>query len=254
MGVMTMLSENTLYKLRKMKLGAMAEEYDRQMRDTEMGGISFDDRIGMIVDVEYSRRDSNRISRLIKSATFSERGACLENIDYSPSRKLDADTINSLSSCDYIRNNLNVRITGATGAGKTYLACALGMAACRNSYSVRYTNLQDMLSDLAFAREEGVYNKVFKTYRKVGILIIDDWMMFDVGNAEASILYNLIETRKYSGSLILCSQVGPEGWHGRFENKIVADSICDRLVNSSYKLHVEGEMRKKYSALNNPES
>jgi DNA replication protein DnaC len=254
MGVTTMLSENTIYKLRKMKLGAMAEEYGRQMSDAGMVDMSFDDRIGMIVDVEYSRRDSNRIARLIKNAMFAERDACLENVDYSPLRKLDADTISSLSSCAYIRDNLNVRITGATGAGKTYLACALGMTACRNSYSVRYTNLQDMLSGLAFAREEGTFNKVFGAYRKAGLLIIDDWMMFDVGDAEASILYNLIETRKYSGSLILCSQVGPDGWHSRIENKIVADSICDRLVHSSYKLHVEGEMRKKYSALNKSES
>jgi len=247
-GVMAMLSENTVFKLRKMKLGTMADEYARQMVDSRTSVMSFDDRFGMIVDLEYSRRDNNRLARLIKKAAFAERGACMENIDYSSERKLDTDTINLLSTCSFIENKLNAYILGATGAGKTYLACALGVQACRNLYSVKYVGLQDMLGDLSLARENGSFLQVFDGFKKVSLLIIDDWLMFDVADAEALILYNLIEARKYVGPMIICSQIGPDGWHGKIENPVAADSICDRLVHSSYKLVVEGEMRKKESA------
>ena len=243
-----MLSENTVFKLRKMKLGTMADEYTRQMVDNRTPGMSFDERFGLIVDLEYSRRDNNRMARLVKNALFAERGACLENIDYSPDRKLDVDTIKILSSSTFIESKLNAYILGATGAGKTFLACALGVQACRDHYAVKYVCLQDMLGELALAREEGSFTKAFDAYKKVRLLIIDDWLMFDVGDAEALILYQLIEARKYVGPIIICSQIGPDSWHGRIENPVAADSICDRLVHSSYKLVVEGEMRKKNSA------
>jgi len=242
-----MLSEQTASKLRKMRLGAMADEYERQMTDAAAGPLPFDDRFGMIVDLEYARRGNNRLGRLIKNAGFAEHGACMEDIDYSPDRKLDAGTIHALSSCRYIESRLNAYILGATGAGKTYLACALGLQACRQMYTVKYTGLQDMLGDLALARENGSFAKALDAYRKTQLLIIDDWLMFDVADGEAQILYQLIESRKYVGSMVVCSQVGPEGWHGRIENPIAADSICDRLVHSSYKLVVQGEMRKKKS-------
>lgn len=240
-----MLSENTIFKLRKMKLGTMADEYARQMIDVQTSGASFDDRFGKIIDLEYSRRDSNRILTLSKKANFAARGACIEDIDYSPERKLDADTIKTVASRAFIENKLNAYILGETGAGKTYLACALGLQACRNMYSVKYVNLQDMLGDLALARENGTFQHVFDAYKKVRLLIIDDWLMFNVEDAEAAILYNIIEARKYVGPIILCSQIDPEGWYGKIENPVAADSICNRLVHSSYKLVVEGEMRKK---------
>jgi len=243
-----MISENTVFKLRKMNLGTMADEYSRQMVDQRMPGMSFDERFGMIVDIEYSRRDNNRTSRLIKNAAFAEREACIENIDYSAERKLDHDTINTLMSSTFFESRLNAYIIGATGAGKTFLACAVGVQACRSMYAVKYVSLQDMLGDLALAREEGAFAKAFDVYKKVRLLIIDDWLMFDVGDAEALILYQLIEARKYIGPIILCSQIGPDGWHGRIENPVAADSICDRLVHSSYKLVVAGEMRKKTSS------
>jgi len=245
---MAMLSENTILKLRKLKLGTMADEYARQMVDARTPGMSFDDRFGMIVDLEYARRDNNRISRLTRNAGFAERGACMENIDYSSERKLDTETIKTLAACTFIENKLNAYILGATGAGKTFLACAIGVQACRNMYSVKYVGLQDMLGDLAIARENGNFTQAFENFKKVSLLIIDDWLMFDVADSEALILYNLIEARKYVGPIIICSQIGPDGWHGRIENPVAADSICDRLVHSSYKLVVKGEMRKKESA------
>jgi DNA replication protein DnaC len=253
-GVTTMMSEQTIFKLRKMKLGTMADEYARQMVDPGTPGMSFDDRFGMIVDHEHTRRADNRLSGLIKKAGFAERGAYLENLDYSADRELDADTIKTLATCSFIGNNLNVCILGPTGAGKTYLACAIGMQACRCLYHVKYVGLQDMLSDFALAREEGTFGRMFEEYKRARLLIIDDWLMFEVGDAEALVLYNLIEARKYTGSLIVCSQIGPDGWHERIENPVAADSICDRLVHSSYRLFVKGEMRKKTAAALFPEA
>jgi DNA replication protein DnaC len=243
-----MLSENTIFKLRKLSLGSMADEYARQMVDPSAGQLSFDDRFGMIVDIEYSRRDNNRLRRLIKNAGFSEHEARMENIDYSDDRHLDVSTIKTLASGAFVENKLNAFILGATGAGKTYLACALGVQACRSMYTVKYVGLADMLGNLALAKENGSFKQIFDSYTKVRMLIIDDWLMFDVGDSEAAILYSLIEARKYIGPIIICSQIGPDGWHAKIDNPIVADSICDRLVHSSYKLVVQGEMRKKQAA------
>jgi len=241
-----MLVEQTLSMLRKMKLHAIADEYDRQMGDPQAKSMSFDDRFGMMVDIEHSRRQNGRLARLIKNAGFPERDACVENVDYSPRRELDQALVQKLATCAYIERNLNVRLLGATGAGKSYLASALGISACRNGYSVKYANLQDLLISFMAARDDGSFNKVFAEYKRVKLLIVDDWLMFDiVDDAEASFLYNLIETRRYSGATIVCSQLDAEGWHGRISNKIAADSICDRLVNGSYKIIIKGEMRKE---------
>jgi DNA replication protein DnaC len=245
MGVTVMLSEKTIEQLRKMKLGTIADEYDRQMNDPEARSLPFDDRFGMMVDLEYARRENSRLTKLTTRAGFTDRNACIENIAYRPERNLKAAEIQQLASCAYIERNVNVRLLGPTGSGKTFLANALGIAACRKGYSVKYANLQDMLAEFAFARESGEFNKVFGVYKRTQLLIVDDWLMFDIiDDTEASILYNLIEARKYSGSLIVCSQLDVKGWHGRIRNKVAADSICDRLAHGPHEIIVGGEMRK----------
>ena len=246
MGVIAVVAEQTLDMLRKMKLHSVADEYDRQMGDPQAKAMSFDDRFGMMIDLEYSRRQNGKLARLIKNAGFPEQNACVENITFSPRRELDSVLIQRLASCSYIERNLSVQLLGATGAGKSYLACALGISACRNGYTVKYVNLQDMLISFMAARDEGTFSQVFAEYKRVKLLVIDDWLMFDVADdAEAAFLYNLIEARKYSGANIICSQLDAEGWHDKISNKIAADSICDRLVNSSYKIIIKGEMRKE---------
>jgi len=241
-----MIVEQTLRLLRKMKLGTMADEYERQMADQKAAALSFDDRIGMMVDIESSRRQNNRLAKLVRSAGFTDRNACVEGIIYSSERELDEVQIQKLASCAYIEKNQNIQLLGVTGAGKSYLANALGISACRNGYSVKYINLQDLLTSFMVAKVEGTFNQLFSELKRVRLLIIDDWLMFDItDDAVASFLYSLIEARRYAGSMILCSQLDAEGWHERISNKIAADSICDRLVNSSFKIIVKGEMRRK---------
>jgi len=241
-----MIVEQTLDMLKKMKLHAIAGEYDRQMHDQQAKAMSFDDRFGMMVDIEHARRQNNRLTKLIKNAGFPDRNACVENIIYTPKRDIDPVLIQRLASCSFIERKINVQLLGATGSGKSYIACALGLSACLNGFTVRYVNLQDLVISLMAARENSNFNQVFEEYKRVKLLIIDDWLMFDiVDDAEASFLYNIIEARKYSGSMIVCSQLDAEGWHARISNKIAADSICDRLVNSSHKIIIKGEMRKE---------
>jgi DNA replication protein DnaC len=229
-----------------MKLGTMADEYERQMADRKAVALSFDDRFGMMVDIESSRRRNNRLAKLVRSAGFTDRNACVEGIIYSPERELDEVQIQRLASCAYIEKNQNIQFLGATGAGKSYIANALGVSACRNGYSVKYVNLQDLLTSFMVAKVEGTFNQMFSELKRVRLLIIDDWLMFDImDDAVAAFLYSLIEARKYSGSMIVCSQLDAVGWHDRISNKIAADSICDRLVNSSHKIIVKGEMRKE---------
>lgn len=245
-----MTSEATILQLRRLHLGAIADEYARQMEDPKARSLSFDDRLGMMVDIECARRDNNRLAKLIKRAGFTDKDACVENISYTPDRELDPGLIQSLASCAYIERNMTVRLLGATGAGKSYLANALGISACRKGYSARYTNLQDMLIDLTVAKQSGTFNQVYASYKNVKLLIIDDWLMFEIADdAEASFLYNLIEARRFEGSMIICSQLDTEGWHERIANKVAADSICDRLAHGPHKIVVKGEMRKKAAQL-----
>lgn len=245
-----MTSETTILQLRKLHLGAIADEYVRQMEDPNARSLSFDDRLGIMVDIECARRDNNRLAKLIKRAGFTYKDACVENISYTPDRELDPGLIQSLASCAYIERYMTVRLLGATGAGKSYLANALGISACRKGYSVRYTNLQDMLIDLTVAKQSGTFNQVYASYKNIKLLIVDDWLMFEIADdAEASFLYNLIEARRFEGSMIICSQLDTEGWHERIANKIAADSICDRLAHGPHKIIVKGEMRKKAAQL-----
>ena len=241
-----MTSETTIQQLKKLHLGAVADEYARQMEDPNARSLSFDDRFGMMIDIECARRDNNRLAKLVKNAGFTDRDACVENISYAPDRQLDPAVIQALASCAFVERNMVVRLLGATGAGKSYLVNALGLSACRKKYSVRYTNLQDMLIDLTVAKTAGTFNKVFAGYKNAKLLIVDDWLMFEISDdAEASFLYNLIESRKFEGAMIICSQLDSKGWHERIANKVAADSICDRLAHGPHEIVVKGEMRKK---------
>lgn len=155
----------------------MARAFKEQLTDPNINGLAFEDRFGLLVDQEWTSRKNNHLKRLIKQAKFSETGACVEDIEYHSDRNLDSAQIARLASCNYITERHNILLLGATGSGKTYLACALGMAAVRNFLSVRYVRLPELLTELAIARSSGNYRKVIQQYKKpaydVGFVIID---------------------------------------------------------------------------------
>jgi DNA replication protein DnaC len=165
-----MTNESTLTKLHDMRLNAMAEQFNEQLRNPKYKDLSFEDRFSILVDIEWSRRKNNKLDRLIKAANFRYNQACIEDIEYHPDRKLDKTQILRLASGHYIQEKHNIIIKGASGNGKSYLSCAFGVAACRQFYTVKYVRLPDLLDELAVARGEGIYQKVMKSYKADAIL------------------------------------------------------------------------------------
>ena len=242
-----MLANMTVEKLREMRLSIMAGAFNDQLVDPAMSELSFEDRFGLIVDSEWATRKSNSLTRLIRAAGYAFPDACVEDIEYHADRELDKALITRLSTCNYIKEHHNVIILGATGSGKTYLANALGMTACRSFYTVRYTRLPDLLGELAIARAEGRYRNVLKAYKSVSLLILDEWLLYPLKDSEARDLLEIAEGRYKKGSTIFCSQFEVAGWHRKIGDVTMADAVCDRIVHDSYTIVVKGEdsMRKR---------
>jgi DNA replication protein DnaC len=242
-----MLNEQTIEKLMVLRLRSMARAFREQLNDTSVAALSFEDRFGLIVDRQWSDRMNSRIEQLIQKASFKFPHACIEDIDYTPDRKLDKTQIATLSTCNYIQERHNIIILGAAGAGKSYLGCAFGIAACRNFYAAKYIRLPEMLNDLAVARGEGTFKKLLKEYKRIGLLILDDWLLVPLSNQESRDLLEIIEARHKRASTIFISQFAPSGWHQRIGEVTLADAILDRIIHDSYKICIEGKdsMRKK---------
>ena len=249
-----MLTETTVNKLQEMKLSVMAKDFRTQLTDPNLQGMSFEDRFGLIVDQEWTSRKNNHLKRLIKQARFSDSGACVEDIEYHADRNLDQTQIARLSGCDYIAERHNVILLGATGSGKTYLACALGMSAIRNFLTVRYVRLPDLLTELAIARGNGTYRKVIQQYKKPSLLILDEWLLYPLKETEARDLLEIAEARYKRASTIFCSQFDIPGWREKIGDPILADAICDRIVHDSYSIVIDCKesMRKRKGVRENP--
>jgi len=244
-----MLTENTVTKLREMKMSVMAQKLKDQLSDHALSDLSFEDRVSLIVDAEWATRKSNRMTKLIRNADFALAGASIEDIDFRPSRKLDKAQILRLGTCSYILESHNILILGATGAGKTYLACAFGMAACRNFYSAKYIRLPDLLTELALARVENNFREVMKQYKRVKLLILDEWLLYSLKETEARDLLEIVEARHRSASTIFCSQFDVKGWHLKIGESTLADAVCDRVAHNSYTIMIEGDSMRKVTGI-----
>lgn len=244
------MSEQTIEKLRKMRLSKFAEEYQKQKGNPDYQNMSFDDRLTLLVDMEYDSRINHTIERNIKNANFYDSTACLEQINYKPERKIDKSLIEELSTNHYIEEGLNVVVAGAAGSGKTWISNALGVHACRSRKRVKYIRLPDLLMDLETARIQGTYRKMIKQLGKLDLLILDEFLLTSVNETEVNNILEIMELRCNKKSTILCSQWTPEGWYQKLGGGSVADAILDRIINSSYRILLEGSsMREEYSKL-----
>ena len=242
-----MLTETTVNKLNEMKLTTMARAFKEQLITPNISELSFEDRFGLLVDQEWTSRKNNHLKKLIKRAKFAEYDANVEDIEYHADRKLDAAQIARLATCEYINEHHNILLLGATGFGKTYIACALGMAAVRNFLSVRYVRLPELLTELAIARCNGTYRKVIQQYKKPALLIMDEWLLYPLTETEARDLLEIAEARYKKASTIFCSQFDIPAWRDKIGEPILADAICDRIVHDSYSIVIECKesMRKR---------
>ena len=244
---------STIERLRAMKMNALASELERQTEDAEnYKQLGFEDRLTLLVDAEWNRRQNNKLIRYIRNAHFSDANATIEGIEYIEDRHLDKGRMLRLSTCNYVDEGRHIILKGASGNGKTFLACALGNAACRKFHSVRYVRMPELLDELAVARSANETRKVLKAYKKIDLLIIDEWLIRKLTPAESLEVLELVDARAKK-SIIFCTQYENEGWYARINaseesEATVSDAIMDRIVHNAFTVSIEGKisMRERH--------
>ncbi len=235
-----MTNQSTIDKLIEMRLSAMADAFRNQLSDPKYKDVLFEDRFGMLVDTEYNSRKNNRLKRLIKNAGFDQPEANIMDINYTSGRKLNKPLINRLASCEYISEYRNLFITGATGCGKTYMACAFGMEACKRYYNTKYVRLPDLLIDLEMSKTDGNYRKTMSKYANPVVLILDEWLLLKPTVSEQKDIFELLHRRRRRSSTIFCSQYKFEEWYDQLGGNAspLADAIIDRIAHDSYRINI----------------
>jgi DNA replication protein DnaC len=239
-----MLNQQTIDHLHQMRLKGMAEAFSDQMKNADFANISFEERFGLLVDHEYIARQNRHLSRLLKNAKLP-LPACMEDIDYQQPRGLDKSIIMGLSSCQWINSHQNILITGPTGVGKTFLACALANAACRKDFNVRYHKLPRLLSEMSMARGDGTYMKLLRQLAKTDLLILDEWGITHLNDTQGRDILEIIDDRSQNHSTVIASQLPLENWYSTISDPTLADAILDRIVHNAHFIPVKGESMRK---------
>lgn len=248
-----MLNEETFVKLNQMRLHGFATAFREQLESSDHDRLSFDERVGLLVDREWTEREGRRLTRRLQQAKLREQ-ACVEDLDYRPRRGLDRTVMQRLITCRWITKHQNLLILGPTGVGKTFIACALSHKACRERHTALYRRVPRLLDELRLARADGSLHRLLAKLAKTDLLVLDDWGLAKLADQERRDLLEVLEDRSGNRSTIVASQVPVKAWHQIIGEPTVADAILDRLVHGAHTLKLHGEsMRKKKAALTQEE-
>lgn len=239
-----MNNNQTVEKLRQMRIGAMAELHLQHVKNNTMDRCTPDEYLGLLTDHEWESRQNQKTDRLLKQAAFRQK-ASVEEVDFSPSRNLDKNMFSRLATLDFIKRKENVIVTGASGVGKSYLAQALGYQACFNGLKVIYSNTARLFTRLKLSKSDGTYLKELKKLQKTDLLILDDFGLHPLDNHCREALMDIIDERYNQSSTIIVSQIPVSVWYDIIGEGTIADAILDRIVNSSHRIDLKGESMRK---------
>ena len=248
-----MIWQQTLERIGKMKMYGMLKALEEQEGNESYGGMVFEDRLGHTIEMEYLERENRKLTRRIRSARLRQQ-ACVEDIKFGAERNLSKTKILDLAKCGWIKSHQNMIITGPTGAGKSYLACALGHSACLSGYSVQYARVTRFLMELAVGRGDGSYEKLMKSILRADLLVLDDFGLAVLGNEARQDLLEVVEDRHELRSTAIVSQLPVDKWHEIVGNSTVADAILDRVVHGAHRINLKANdsMRKKKNNTGGP--
>lgn len=240
-----MLLEQTLSKMRTLRLATMARTLEERINRGDHRDLPAEEFIGLLIDDEYSARQNRRLSRMIGKANFKPEHACLENIKYDPKRGFQKKDIMQFTTPRWLENRQNVVFNGATGTGKTYLAEALGLQACKMGYTAQKISYKRLFDEIRQSKGTGLYLKYLEKLNKINALIIDDFLMHPIDQDDLSELMAIIEDRSQQASTIITTQYPPAKWHGLLPDPTIADAICDRIKHGAIIIKLEGESMRK---------
>jgi DNA replication protein DnaC len=240
-----MLNEPTTEKLQALRLHGMLAAWQEQGRQAEIAGLGFDERFALLVEAEWLRRENERLVRNLREAKLRLSQACLEDIDYSARRELDRAQIRQLATCRWVSEHQSVLITGATGTGKTYVACALAHQACRHGYRAVYRRTSRLFDELTLARADGTYARLLARLARIDVLVIDDFGLAPLEDQQRQDLLEVLEDRHDLHSTVVASQLPVQKWHAHIEEPTLADAICERLLHNAHRLMLKGPTRRK---------